>query len=158
MFGREFVLEKIRKIADYQFGKGIGKVLFPDNVEVVFSKRTGRIKYIYLDGELLAALNPLTGLFTLTLEGAKRVFEAMEPKHLWVKVSDEAASFVEGGSDVFAKYVVDADPEIRPGEEVIIINSNGEVIAVGKSILSGVEMKSFRRGVAVKVRRGRGEK
>ncbi|MBS7607006.1 MAG: PUA domain-containing protein [Candidatus Bathyarchaeia archaeon] len=158
MFGREFVLEKIRKIADYQFGKGIGEALFPDNVEVVFSRRTGRIKYVYLDGELLAALNPLTGLFTLTLKGARRVFEAMEPKRLWVKVSDEAASFVEEGSDVFAKYVVDADPEIRPGEEVIIINNNGEVIAVGKSVLSGMEMKFFSRGVAVKVRRGGGEK
>lgn len=158
MFGKEFVLEKIRKIADYQFGKGVGEALFPDNVEVVFSRRTGRIKYVYLDGELLVALNPLTGLFTLTLKGARRVFEAMEPKRLWVRVSDEAASFVEGGSDVFAKYIIDFDPEIRPGEEVIIINNSGEVIAVGKSVLSGMEMKSFSRGVAVKVRRGRSEK
>lgn len=157
MFGRNFVLEKIRKIADYQFGRGVGEGLFPENVEIVFSKRTGRIKYVYLDGKLLAALNPLTGLFTLTMEGARRVFEVMQPKRLWVQVSDKVAPFIKGGNDVFAKYVIDSDREIRPGEEVIVINERGDVIAVGKAILSGVEMKAFKRGVAVKVRRGGGE-
>jgi len=155
MFGRDFVLERIRKIADYQFGMGVGENLFPDNVEIVFSKRTGRIRYVYLNGRLLAALNPLTGLFTLTIEGARRVFEAMRPKRLWVQVSGEAAPFIERGSDVFTKHIIDLDNEIRPGEEVIVINELGEVIAVGRAVLSGIEMKAFKRGVAVKVRRGR---
>ncbi|MEM1543321.1 MAG: PUA domain-containing protein [Candidatus Bathyarchaeia archaeon] len=155
MFGRDFVLERIRKIADYQFGMGVGENLFPDNVEIVFSKRTGRIRYVYLNGRLLAALNPLTGLFTLTIEGARRVFEAMRPKRLWVQVSGEAAPFIERGSDVFTKHIIDLDNEIRPGEEVIVINELGEVIAVGRAVLSGIEMRAFKRGVAVKVRRGR---
>jgi len=155
MFGRDFVLERIRKIADYQFGMGVGENLFPDNVEIVFSKRTGRIRYVYLNGRLLAALNPLTGLFTLTIEGARRVFEAMRPKRLWVQVSGEAAPFIERGGDVFTKHIIDLDNEIRPGEEVIVINELGEVIAVGRAVLSGIEMKAFKRGVAVKVRRGR---
>ncbi|MBS7648406.1 MAG: PUA domain-containing protein [candidate division WOR-3 bacterium] len=158
MFGREFVLERIRKIADYQFGKNVGKRLFPDNVEIVFSRRTGRIKYIYLEGNLLATLNPTTGLFKLTIEGAKRVLSFMESKRLWVKVNAAAVSFVERGGDVFAKHVVDSDEEIRPGEEVIVVNCRDEVVAVGRAILSGTEMKFFKRGVAVKVRRGRSEK
>ncbi len=50
--------------------------------------------------------------------------------------------------------MVDADEEIRPKEEVIIVDEENEVLAAGKSILTGREMKAFKRGVAVKVRRG----
>ena len=157
MFSESFALERIRKIADYQFGKGVGEKLFPKEVEIVRSKRTGKIKYIYFNGTLLATLNPLTGLFTLTIEGAKRVLAAMQPKRLWVQISDEAVPFVERGSDVFVKHIINLDEEIRPGEEVIVIDGKGEVIAVGRAILSGIEMKAFKRGVAVKVRRGRSE-
>lgn len=157
MFGRRFILEQIRKIADYQFGKGVGENLFPENVEIIFSKRTGRIRYVYLDGKLLATLNPATGLFTLTIEGAKRVFSSMSPKRLWVKISNEAVPFVESGGDVFAKHVIESDENIRPGEEVIVIDCEGNIIAVGKAALSGVEMMTFNRGVAVKIRRGRRE-
>ncbi|MEM2341645.1 MAG: PUA domain-containing protein [Candidatus Bathyarchaeia archaeon] len=157
MFRRRFTLEQIRKIADYQFGKGVGENLFPENVEIIFSKRTGRIRYIYLDGKLLAALNPTTGLFTLTIEGAKRVFSSMNPKRSWVKISDEAVPFVESGGDVFAKHVIESDKNIRPEEEVIVIDREENVIGVGKAMLSGAEMMTFNRGIAVKIRRGRRE-
>jgi len=43
-------------------------------------------------------------------------------------------------------------------EEVIVLNGKQRVIAVGKAVLSGDEMKSFKKGVAVKVRRGDLEK
>ncbi|MBS7624133.1 pseudouridine synthase [Candidatus Bathyarchaeota archaeon] len=158
MFSKEFILERIRKIADYQFGRGIGENLFPDDVEIIFSKRTGRIRHIYLNSVLLATLNPVTGLFSLTIEGARRVFSSMSAKRLWVKISSDAVQFVERGGDVFAKHVIDSDDEIRPGEEVIIISDCGEIVAVGRAVLSGTEMRAFKRGVAVKVRRGRSEK
>ncbi|MEM1561856.1 MAG: PUA domain-containing protein [Candidatus Bathyarchaeia archaeon] len=152
------ILERIRKIANYQFGGNVGEKLFPEDVKVIFSKRTGRIRYVYSGGRLLAALNPTTGLFTLTIEGARRVFSSMEQKRLWVKVDDSVVPFIERGKDLFAKHVVDADEDIRPGEEVFVINSNGEIVAVGRALLSGSEMKVFKRGVAVKVRRGKCEK
>ena len=119
------------------------------------SKRTGRIRQIW-DGEtLIATLNPISGLLNLTIEGAKRLVKNGGAVSQWVKVRDDAAIFVEKGKDVFAKHVVDADREIRPMEETVVLNSRGEVIAVGKAVLSGVEMLEFTRGVAVKVRRGR---
>ena len=34
----ESALARIRSIADYQFGKGVGAKLFPENVEVVLRK------------------------------------------------------------------------------------------------------------------------
>jgi len=151
-------LQKIRKIADYQFGKGAGDKLFPDKISFTISKKTGRIKQVRHEGRPIATLNPTSGLFNLTIEGAKRLAVGNEVKSRWVKIRDEVASFIENGSDVFAKHVVDVDEEIRPMEEVIVFNSRNEVIAVGRAVLSGIEMHDFTKGVAVKVRRGRSEK
>jgi predicted RNA-binding protein (TIGR00451 family) len=49
---------------------------------------------------------------------------------------------------------VEADDEIRRKDEVIVLNESEEVLAVGRAGLSGEEMKAFKTGVAVKVRRG----
>lgn len=147
-------LRKIRCIADYQFGKGVGSVLFSDNVDIVYSKRTGRVRHIYLDGRRLVTLRPRDGFFSLTIFGAKKIVENVKPLCYWVKVQDDVSAFIAEGKSVFAKHIVDADEEIRPMEEVIVINGRGEVLAVGKAILTGKEMKAFKKGVAVKVRRG----
>lgn len=151
-------LQRIRGVADYQFGKGVGEKLFPDNVEIVYSGRTGRIRQVYFGGESLATLRARDGLFSLTIRGAKKLWEEMEPRRCWVKVLGEVAPFIAQGKSVFAKHVMDADEEIRPQEEVIVINEEGEVTAVGKAVLTGREMTAFKRGVAVKVRRGVSEK
>jgi len=151
---KRYSLLKIRSIADYQFGKGVGVRLFPDNVEITYSKRTGRIRHVYLDGKLLATLRPSDGFFSLTVAGAKRMVEKVKPLRCWVTVSDEAAPFVAEGKSLFAKHVVDADEDIRPHEEVLVTDRGGEILAVGRALLTGREMKAFRRGIAVKVRRG----
>lgn len=147
-------LQKIRSVADYQFGKSVGEKLFPSEVKIAHSKRTGRIRHVYLEGERLATLRPTNGLFSLTIAGAKRIMKRVKPQRLWVRVREEAEPFVVKGKSVFAKHVTDADEEIRPQEEVIVMNERGEVLAVGRAMLSGKEMKAFERGVAVRVRRG----
>lgn len=146
-------LQKIRSIADYQFGRGTGKTLFPDNVEITFSRRTGRIRHIYLNGELLATLRPTDGFFSLSIEGARRIMK-VKPLRLWVKVRDDVAVFIVKGRSLFAKHVIDCDEEIRPEEEVVVINSQRKVLAVGRAVLTGKEMKVFKHGVAVRIRRG----
>ena len=152
------VLQKIRSIADYQFGGGVGSSFFPSEVKIVYSKRTGKVRHIYLGEELLATLRPTTGLFVLTIAGAKRMVREIKPMRLWVRIQDDVASFVAKGRSVFAKHVVDVDLEMRPQEEVIVVNGKNEVLAVGRALLSGKEMKAFSRGVAVRVRRGVAEK
>jgi predicted RNA-binding protein (TIGR00451 family) len=148
------LIEQIRKVADFQLGNGAGKTLFPDDVQIILSRRTGRIRHIYLKGKLLTTLRPTDGMFSLTVEGAKRLLKSGKSRRLFVKVQEDAEPFVAEGKSVFAKHVVDADEEIRPQEEVIVIGEDSRVIAVGKAVLTGREMKVFKHGVAVKVRRG----
>jgi len=154
MRDKESILHKIRSIADYQLGKDAGKALFPEDVHVVFSSRTGRIRHIYLHRRLLATLRPTDGMFSLTVAGAQRLLKGVKPRRLWVKVQKDAEPFIAMGKSVFAKHIVDADNEIRPQEEVMVINENNQVLAVGKALLTGKEMKAFKHGVALKVRRG----
>jgi len=151
-------LQKIRSVADYQFGRGVGIKLFPDDVEIVYSKNTGRIRYVYLNKELLVTLRPTTGLFILTIAGAKRLVSKVNPLCYWVQVNGEAEPFVAKGRSAFAKHVIAADSEIRPMDEVIVVNSKNEVLGVGRALLTAPEMLAFKIGVAVRVRRGIAEK
>ncbi|MEM2972111.1 MAG: PUA domain-containing protein [Candidatus Bathyarchaeia archaeon] len=150
----ENALKRIRSVANYQFGKGVGAILFPENVEITYSKRTGRIRHIYLNGKRLATMRPTDGLFSLSIEGAKRIAENPKTAKCFVTVQNKVSKFVGEGGDVFAAHVVRADEEIRPKDEVIVLDENGNVLAVGKAVLSGTEMKAFKVGVAVKVRHG----
>ena len=147
-------LEKIRSIANYQFGRRVGIRLFPKNVKIEFSPNTGRIKHVFLNGELLCTLRPTDGYFGLTLHGAKRLAKVLPRPRLRVVVQDEVEEFIRRGKSVFAKHILTADREIRPMEEVLVTNQNDQVIAVGRAILTGTEMPRFKRGVAVKVRHG----
>ncbi len=147
-------IRALRIIADYQFGKGAGKVLFPDDVELVISKATGKVRQIKHNGVRIATLKPDTGLFSLSIEGARRLKEAFEYPKLRVVVMNDVSEFVARGKNVFAKHVVDVDEEIRANDEVIIVNEDDELLATGRAKLSSFEMLAFDRGVAVEVRQG----
>lgn len=147
-------LQRIRAVANYQFGADIGDVLFPENVLITRSKRTGRIRHVYLDKVLLTTLKPKDGLFSLTAEGAGRLLTALDFPKLRVVVQGDVAEFILRGGDVFARHVVQTDTSLRAGEEVLVVSPEDRLLAVGKALLTGREMLAFKRGVAVKVRRG----
>ena len=148
-------LRRIRGIAEYQFGQGCGEALFPKGVKITYSKKTGKIRHIYLDGVLLASLRPTDSMFTVTIAGAGRLVSNIDTPGFTATVTDEAAEFVAQGRNVFAKHVVDAGDAIRPGDEVVVLDSKRRVLAVGRALLNREEMLAFNVGVAVKVRRGR---
>ncbi|MFH0903720.1 MAG: PUA domain-containing protein, partial [Methanobacteriota archaeon] len=58
------------------------------------------------------------------------------------------------GKNAFAKHVVSSDPDIRAGEEVMIVDEKDNFLATGKAVLCAHEMTSFKKGMAVEVRSG----
>jgi conserved protein with predicted RNA binding PUA domain len=151
-------LRRVRSVADYQFGKGVGAKLFPENTEIEYSKRTGRIRYINLNGKRLATYIPTDGLLSLSTSAANIMTEHIPSANCFITVRSDIAKFVEAGGDVFAAHVVTVDEEIRSKDEVIVIDENRKVLAVGRALLSSVEMKAFKTGVAVKIRHGSAER
>jgi uncharacterized protein with predicted RNA binding PUA domain len=150
----ENALTRIRSTADYQFGKGVGVKLFPENVDIEYSKATGRIRYIYLNGERLATLRPTDGLLSLSITAAQTVAEIRSSAKCFITVKNEVSKYIADGGDVFAVHVVAVDLEIRAKDEVIILDEDQRVLAVGRALLSANEMLAFKSGVAAKVRRG----
>jgi predicted RNA-binding protein (TIGR00451 family) len=148
-------LRRLRGIANYQFGSGCGAILFPEDVEIVRSKNTGKIRFILIEGKLLAVLRPNDGFFTLTIAGAERLIGGCERGNFSVRVVDDVDEFISLGRNVMAKHVVEAGVGIRPRDEVIVLDSKKKVLAVGRALLNRDEMLAFGVGVAVKTRRGR---
>jgi len=147
-------LIRLRAVADYLFDKGVGASLFQDGVQIVKTK--GRTRQVWLNGEILCTIRASDGFIVLNRRGAELLHAALKPPRLRVAVSDDAVPFVAIGKTVFAKYVVAADPEIRPAEEVLVVDSHDRLLASGKALLTGEEMLAFRNGGAVSVRRGLG--
>ncbi len=147
------LLRIVRDIADYQFGRGVGERLFPDNCKVEISKRTRRPKYIYLDGEILATIRYPDNLLALTLAGARRLLEIAGGSALKVIVKKRAVEKVRKGMSPLARDVAHYDERIRPGDEVLILDEEGKLLAVGRAVVSGPTFKGLERGVVVKIRK-----
>ncbi|MCW7076047.1 MAG: pseudouridine synthase [Candidatus Syntrophoarchaeum sp.] len=146
--------KRVRAIANYQFGRGAGSALFPDEPEIRRS-RTGRIRQIFYRGERIATLKT-DGLFTLSIEGATRLHHHLPYPKMRVVVEDDAAPFVRDGKNVFARHVVEVDDDLRAFDEVLVVDRSRNLLGTGKAVLSACEMLSFMRGVAVDVRSGVG--
>jgi len=147
-------LRKLIGVANYQFGRGVGSAMFNKNVRVICSRRTGRIRHIFKDNRLIATLRPKDGYLALTTDGAKLILSNTKKPPNLVVVQNDVSNFIRTGGDVFAKHVIRADEELRPAEEAIVTDENNYLLAVGRAVLSGNDMKYFKRGVAVRVRRG----
>lgn len=151
--------ERIKYIADYQFGKGSGNALFGDKnqkkgIKIIKSRKTGKIRHVY-DGEtLIATLRASDGVFVLDREGARRLHSHLPYPRNRVAVNADAEPFAREGKSIFAKFVIDCDVDIKSNEEVLIVNQNDDLIAFGKAILCGQEIMNFNTGQAVKTRKG----
>ena len=69
----------------------------------------------------------------------------LKTKKYLVKIDD----FLPRGS-ILAPGVIEADPGIRPNDEVIVLGK--KALCVGRAMMSGEEMVKSSRGVAVDVR------
>lgn len=147
-------LIRVRAVADYQFGRGCGARVFPEGISVIRSRKTGKVKGIYHQGMLLATLRPSDGYLALGVEGAMRITSSLKPPRYRVVVMEDVSEFIKKGRNLFAKHVQAADPEIRPGEEVLVTDIKDQILATGRAVLNGREMKRFKIGLAVKVRKG----
>nr|WP_231845525.1 tRNA guanosine(15) transglycosylase TgtA [Pyrococcus abyssi] len=148
---RENAIRYVMAIAEYQFGENASKAFEGAEVELA---RTGMPRQVKLNGKRLATVRAEDGFLTLGIEGAKRLHKVLEYPRMRVVVSEEAEPFARKGKDVFAKFVLFADPGIRPYDEVLVVNEKDELLATGQALMSGREMIVFQYGRAVKVRRG----
>jgi uncharacterized protein with predicted RNA binding PUA domain len=162
-------MAKLSMSLDYIFGRGTSKNLKLSDFAYEHSKKTGRLRYVLdpLSKKVLFSFRA-NGSIAPTIEGAKlllgkRTFKKSSSSsslslskrpRFTVTVLDGVSDFVANGKTVFCKHVVSCHKSLRPGEDVVVLNEKGSLLAVGKSVLPCELMKQFKRGVAVKVREG----
>lgn len=142
----------LTRVADYQWGRGAGAVLFGGDPEVTHTS-SGRPRQVLADeGRLVTYATD--GRFTLGVAGGRRLNDGLADGRYRVVVGDESEPYVREGRNAFAKFVTAAGPEIRPGDEVLVVDPTDALFAVGRAELSYAEALAFDSGVAVKVRHG----
>jgi uncharacterized protein with predicted RNA binding PUA domain len=147
---------------DYLFGRGVGKKIDRVQLDFEYSRRTGRLRYVIDHGtkRILFSFRA-NGSIAPTVDGArlmlgdgKSIARKKKRPRFVVTVLDGITDLISQGKTVFCRHVVEANPSLRPGEDVIVLNERGELLAVGRTVVSSLVMKQFKKGVAVKVREG----
>lgn len=68
----------------------------------------------------------------------------------WVKVGDGAVDNIKSGASILIPGVVDADPEIKIGDYIVVISNNDEIIAGGIARINESDRKSMEKGIYAK--------
>jgi 7-cyano-7-deazaguanine tRNA-ribosyltransferase len=141
---------KIRALGDYQFGKDTGKVIFEGCTGRY--ARNGRLRHIFHDETLIATVRASDGIIIPSYDGAKNLLKLTPPQNRVIVEDEEVCGFIREGKSVFAKFIIDCDPEIASGSEVIVVDTQDELVGWGRAVLDARELISFKAGVGVKTR------
>ena len=152
--GLDLDMMRAKAVARYQFGIAAADALFRGDIQLVKSKKTGKIRNVISDGEHVLSMRAGDGLYTLKMEGAKRILAATEWPYMRVVMKDDAVPFVAEGRNAFCQFVMCCDPELRPMEEAIVTDKDDNPIATGRMFLAPSEIPMMKKGMAVKVRSG----
>ena len=134
--------------------------------------RTGRVRNV-IDREGVHLFSPrlAEGGISLTVDGARKLHalrgielpQGFDSNDLiqhtgkgpaWVVVDNDAEPFVQDGRNVMHGFVLACDAWTRPGETVLVVNTDGKLLAIGRSQSTPQEFATFTKGIAVKVREG----
>jgi 7-cyano-7-deazaguanine tRNA-ribosyltransferase len=146
---------KLRALLTYQWGENVGKLADLQDLQIVLSKSTGKIRYCKRNDEILFTIVPTTGLLTPTYRGGQELLRVGLADTYKVIIDSDVSEFVEAGKSALAKFVKIADSNLKAGEEVLVLDEVQNLLGTGKALLSGDEMIRFNRGVAVVIRHSR---
>ena len=131
------------------FGTGSSKYL-PKDIDVILSRKTGRIRTVSHKGKILCTLR-INGSLAISIDFAQTLLQSKTFRENCIEINKDAAPFVMEGRSVFCKHVVWCGKNVRVAADTPILFEN-KIIAVGKAILSSEMISDFNRGVAIKVR------
>ncbi|MCE4599206.1 MAG: hypothetical protein F7C81_03305 [Desulfurococcales archaeon] len=149
----EQVLHELRLALAYQFDYRVAEALLPtpDRVSIRYSKK-GKIKEVWLDDELLLVRRPNDGFFSISLRAAQIIISTSnKPKYRIIVKGDR-----ELKGSVLARDVVEVDPDLRPGDEVVIVDVNDNIIGVGRLRVSPIMLIGLEKGEIARVRKKSG--
>jgi uncharacterized protein with predicted RNA binding PUA domain len=149
---KDWIVRKMTALLSVQWGITEVSRMNLDSMDFTFSRATGKLRHVSRNGEILFTVVPSTGLLTPAYKGGLEILSVGVHEDYIVKMDEDAAEFVAKGKSALAKFVAHANSELRAGEEVLVVDTEGDLLGVGRAVLSGSEMMAFNRGVAVAIR------
>ncbi|MEW5747871.1 MAG: phosphoadenosine phosphosulfate reductase family protein [Candidatus Thermoplasmatota archaeon] len=154
-FGHD--IERARALLDAQFGPGCGEAVLPDGKLALLNKAPDidRMDEVIVDGLVVGAMR-----FHLA-KGDKFLLRpysatALAPVASRGRVTVDEGAIVpikEKKASTLAVGVLDADPSILPGDDVLVLDGSRNPVSVGTAKMSAEEMRRpGARGTAVKTR------
>jgi conserved protein with predicted RNA binding PUA domain len=149
---------------DFLFGRDISSIL-PKDLELEYSRKTGKIKSFSIGGKLIGTFRTDGGI-ALTINGANLFLKQKGYLSNCVIPIEDAIPFVSEGRSLFVKHVLRCGVNVRSGSDVAVIDKNGSVLAVGRSLLpfsyysqsiddiANHQRSSMIRGIGIKIREG----
>jgi len=149
-------LQLLRGSIDRQFGDGCSERLIPEDKVVVLNAAPAedRMDEVVVDGAVVGALRfdiaRCQFVFMPRPSGAKYLQDVLTRGH--VVIDDGAIHPILKSSNAMGPGILDADPDLQVGDEVIVKTKDGFAMATGSAKMSGTHMRTNPKGVAVRVR------
>jgi phosphoadenosine phosphosulfate reductase len=148
-------LDKIRVTVDRNYGEGTGRAMVPEGRLAVLNKCPGVdiMDEVVMGGLVLGShvFEPGIGWrFICRIEGARRIAGIVSRN--WAIIDDGAIPYIRKGASTMAVGVLDADPKIEIGDEVIVLSGAREAISAGRARMTGIQMVESEREAAIKSR------
>lgn len=118
----------LRARAAYQWDWSVARALIPGPEGFMVDIVRGRMRYVLMEGSVYLTLRPNDGLFSPSLAAARRIIAASEPPRYRIIIRGDR----EVRGSILARDVAGMDPELRPGDEVVIVDENDALVGVGR--------------------------
>jgi predicted RNA-binding protein (TIGR00451 family) len=152
----EALRDQVVSILTYQFGAAGAAALTANwgRLRSKFSRETGNLKFLTLDGQPYLNYIPTSGYFSLSEPAGVLLHRAVPPPQHRVTVQSSVAEFLRAGKSVFCKHVVAMDEGLSSGAECLVVDEDDRLLALGVALDNARFVLKAASGMAVKVRRG----
>ncbi|MFP4609011.1 MAG: phosphoadenosine phosphosulfate reductase family protein, partial [Candidatus Aenigmatarchaeota archaeon] len=154
----EHDIELIKDTIDRQWGEGYSKKILSEEKAIVLNSTPyiDRMDEVIVDGKVIGAIryNPKNKLEDEEpYEFILRPWKGLPaPKKNFVIVDKGAVEPIMNGGSVLNPGITDTDEDITPGDEVIVLGPDKEIVCAGPAQLDGKEMMRSSSGKGVKNR------
>ena len=135
--------KQIRATADFQYGPGIGKLLFPNTIK--FKGKYPRDRQIFSEKQQIATLHKSTGFLSIFPQHAQKI---IHHSYNNLKFMDDYVK----GSNIYAPGCSEADNRIHPNDEIFVI-ANNKIIASATAFVSGLDMNKMTSGKLAEIKK-----
>lgn len=145
MSGR--VIERIHAILTFQFSEAVANSLISGHISYRLAR--GDVREVYRDGELILVRRPTDGLFSISIEAGKAIKRAEPYPRFRIVIRGDR----EIRGSILARDIIEVDPGLKPGDEVVIVDKGDNLVGVGRVRVPPIMLNGLDRGEVARVRR-----